>query len=100
MIQTSDITRPPRQWVEALQTIGAATVGSTLSKMGIRVVVPVKLAPELIKEASIHHEWEVFSKVRLMEGGDLRRYCPLSDAAHPEYEERLKAQASQSPRQK
>ena len=28
-----------------------------------------------------------------MEGGDLRRYYPLSDAARPEYEEWLKAQA-------
>ena len=26
-----------------------------------------------------------------MEGGDLRRYYPLSDAARPEYEEWLKA---------
>ena len=36
MIQTKDITRPPREWVEALQTIGAATVASTLYKLGIR----------------------------------------------------------------
>ena len=28
-----------------------------------------------------------------MEGGDLRRYYPLSDAARPEYEEWLKVQA-------
>ena len=37
----------------------------------------------------MHHEWEAFSKARLMEGGDLRRYYPLSDAARPEYEEWL-----------
>jgi hypothetical protein len=60
------------------------------------VVVPEKLAPELIKQASEHHEWETFSKVRLMEGGDLRRYYPLSDAARPEYEEWLKKQAKDS----
>jgi regulator of RNase E activity RraA len=60
------------------------------------VVVPVKLAPELIEQASKHHEWEAFSKARLMEGGDLRRYYPLSDAARPEYEEWLKAQAKDS----
>ena len=60
------------------------------------VVVPVKLAPELIEQASIHHEWEAFSKGRLMEGGDLRRYYPLSDAARPEYEEWLKAQPRDS----
>jgi regulator of RNase E activity RraA len=57
------------------------------------VVVPVKLAPELIELASEHHEWEIFSKERLMEGGDLRRYYPLSDAARPEYEDWLKLQA-------
>ena len=57
------------------------------------VVVPVKLAEQVIEEGSKHHEWEVFSKQRLMEGGDLRRYYPLSDAARPEYEEWLKTQA-------
>jgi regulator of RNase E activity RraA len=36
MIQTNDITRPPRELVEALQNIGAATASSTLNKMGIR----------------------------------------------------------------
>jgi regulator of RNase E activity RraA len=56
------------------------------------VVVPVKLAEELIREASIHHEWEGFSRERLLEGGDLRRYYPLSEEARPEYEAWLKAQ--------
>jgi hypothetical protein len=31
-------------------------------------------------------EWEEFSRIKLAEGGDLRRYYPLSDAARPEYE--------------
>jgi len=61
------------------------------------VVVPVKLAPELIKLGSEHHEWEAFSKQRLMEGGDLRRYYPLSDAARPEYEEWLQAEGKHGP---
>ncbi|MEX0853540.1 MAG: ribonuclease activity regulator RraA [Bauldia sp.] len=56
------------------------------------VVVPVKMAPELIKQASVHHEWEQFSRQRLFEGGDLRRYYPLSEEARPEYEAWLKAQ--------
>jgi regulator of RNase E activity RraA len=51
------------------------------------VVVPVKLAPEVLKNASEHHEWEEFSRERLAAGGDLRRYYPLMDAARPEYEE-------------
>ncbi len=50
------------------------------------VVVPVALATEVIEQADIHHEWEDFSRLRLSEGGDLRRYYPLSDAARPEYE--------------
>jgi regulator of RNase E activity RraA len=57
------------------------------------VAVPVALAAELIKLASKHHEWEAFSKQRLMEGGDLRRYYPLSDDARPEYEAWLKEHA-------
>ena len=39
----------------------------------------------------MHHEWEDFSRERLLEGGDLRRYYPLSDAARPEYEAWLAA---------
>ena len=50
------------------------------------VVVPVALASKVIEQANIHHEWEDFSRERLAEGGDLRRYYPLSDAARPEYE--------------
>jgi regulator of RNase E activity RraA len=50
------------------------------------VVVPVAMAQEVLDKASTHHEWEDFSRLRLSEGGDLRRYYPLSDAARPEYE--------------
>jgi regulator of RNase E activity RraA len=50
------------------------------------VVVPAQMAEALLANASTHHEWEEFSRIRLSEGGDLRRYYPLSDAARPEYE--------------
>ena len=50
------------------------------------VVVPVALAAKVIAGANQHHEWEAFSRERLSEGGDLRRYYPLSDAARPEYD--------------
>jgi hypothetical protein len=56
------------------------------------VVVPVALAPNLAKRATEHVEWEEFSRVRLSEGGDLRRYYPLSDAARPEYDAWRRAQ--------
>ena len=51
------------------------------------VVVPIKLAPELVKVAGEHAEWEEFSRMRLAEGGDLRKYYPLSEAARGEYED-------------
>jgi regulator of RNase E activity RraA len=51
------------------------------------VVVPAALAAQVIEHASKHHDWEDFSRERLSQGGDLRRYYPLSDAARPEYEE-------------
>lgn len=50
------------------------------------VLVPAALARKTIAEAHHHHEWEDFSRQRLSEGGDLRRYYPLSEAARPEYE--------------
>lgn len=50
------------------------------------VVVPIKLAPQLLSRASEHAEWEDFSRLRLSEGGDLRKYYPLSPAARAEYE--------------
>jgi regulator of RNase E activity RraA len=57
------------------------------------VVVPVKLAPELLKKASEHAEWEDFSRMKLAEGGHLRKYYPLSEEARVEYEAWRKAQA-------
>ncbi len=51
------------------------------------VVVPTGMAEEVIEEASKHHEWEVFSRERLLGGGDLRRYYPLHPDAEPEYQE-------------
>jgi regulator of RNase E activity RraA len=56
------------------------------------VVVPIKLAPQLLEKASEHAEWEDFSRLRLSEGGDLRKYYPLSDEARAEYEAWRKAQ--------
>src|SRR5690606_28813072 len=56
------------------------------------VVIPIKLAPELLAKASEHHDWEVFSKLKLAEGGDLRKYYPLREDARAEYEEWRKTQ--------
>ena len=36
MTQTSDITRPPKELIDALKEIGAATIAGTLGHMGFR----------------------------------------------------------------
>jgi regulator of RNase E activity RraA len=51
------------------------------------VVVPIALAPQLAKKAGEHAEWEEFSRLKLSEGGDLRKYYPLRADAQAEYEE-------------
>ncbi|MFH1085343.1 MAG: ribonuclease activity regulator RraA, partial [Chloroflexota bacterium] len=56
------------------------------------VVVPIKLAPELAKKAGEHEEWEEFTRMKLLAGGDLRKYYPLNDEAKIEYAEWRKAQ--------
>ncbi|MCZ6636424.1 MAG: ribonuclease activity regulator RraA [bacterium] len=56
------------------------------------VVVPIKLAPQLLEKASEHAEWEEFSRMKLEQGGDLRKYYPLTDEARVEYEEWRKEQ--------
>ena len=56
------------------------------------MVVPIKLAPQLLEKASEHHDWEEFSRLRLSQGGDLRKYYPLSAEAQAEYEEWRKTQ--------
>ena len=50
------------------------------------VVVPIALAPQLLEKAGAHHEWEVFTKMKLLAGGDLRKYYPLNEEARAEYE--------------
>lgn len=49
------------------------------------VLVPVGLAPQLAEIASQHAEWEEFSRMRLAQGGDLRKYYPLSPEGEEEY---------------
>jgi regulator of RNase E activity RraA len=58
------------------------------------IVVPIALAPELVKKASEHAEWEEFSRMKLEQGGDLRKYYPLTDEARVEYEAWRKEQES------
>ena len=51
------------------------------------VVVPAALAEQLAEAGGEHSEWEVFTREKLSEGGDLRKYYPLNNEAKSEYEE-------------
>lgn len=51
------------------------------------VVVPAQLAEQLAEAGGEHAEWEVFVRIKLAEGGDLRKYYPMTDEARAEYEE-------------
>ena len=51
------------------------------------VIVPIQLVDEVLERAGGHKEWEVFSKLKLSEGGDLRKYYPLNEEAQKEFEE-------------
>ena len=50
------------------------------------VVVPAALAAQVAEAAGAHADWEEFSRLRLSQGGDLRKYYPLTEAALAEYE--------------
>lgn len=49
------------------------------------IVVPGALAVEVIARSSEHAEWEEFARFRLSQGGDLRKYYPLTEAVQDEY---------------
>lgn len=55
------------------------------------VCVPPDLAEAVIERSNRRHEWENFSRERLLEGGSLKRYYPLHDDARGEFEDWKKA---------
>lgn len=61
------------------------------------VSVPVNLAPELLERTLEHEDWENFSRMKLAEGGELRKYYPLSDEGRREYEEWRKSNGADMP---
>jgi regulator of RNase E activity RraA len=50
------------------------------------VLVPTKLAPVVLRQALEHEEWETFSRMKLAEGGSLKKYYPLNEEGRSEYE--------------
>ncbi|WEK02905.1 MAG: ribonuclease activity regulator RraA [Candidatus Devosia phytovorans] len=51
------------------------------------VCVPAALAETVIDRSHKSHDWEDFSRMKLMQGAPLQKYYPLHDDARPEYEE-------------
>ncbi len=56
------------------------------------VLVPRHMADLLIEHGGAHEDWEVFSRMKLAEGGSLLKYYPLNDEGWAEYEAWRKAQ--------
>jgi regulator of RNase E activity RraA len=56
------------------------------------VIIPVKMAPAIVKHTLEHEEWETFSRERLAAGGSIWKYYPLSDEGRREYEQWQKEQ--------
>ncbi len=50
------------------------------------ITVPVSFAERALDVASKHAEWEDFSRFKLAQGGDLRKYYPLHETAREEYQ--------------
>ena len=50
------------------------------------VVVPLALAAEVADNAGEKSDWEVFSRIKLEQGGALAKYYPLNEEAAKEYE--------------
>ena len=58
------------------------------------VVLPMAMTARVVDEARKHHDWEDFSRMKLMQGAPLQRYYPLHDDALAEYEEWNRANAA------
>ncbi len=50
------------------------------------VVVPKEWAEDIAEHASTKSAWEVFTRMKLEQGGELRKYYPLNEEAQGEYE--------------
>ena len=60
------------------------------------IAVPVTHAAEIAKLSREKDEWEEFTRLRLSQGGDLRKYYPLNQLAQQEFEDWRAARAAGS----
>ena len=44
------------------------------------------MAPMFAEHTLAHEEWETFSRIRLAQGGALKKYYPLNEEGQREYE--------------
>jgi regulator of RNase E activity RraA len=56
------------------------------------VMVPAQMAHIVAEHTKEHEDWEVFSRIKLAEGGALNKYYPLNEEGWAEYEEWRKQQ--------
>ena len=61
------------------------------------VVVPLALAQKIAEVSTEKTEWEVFSRMKLEEGGLLSKYYPLDEEAQKEYQAWLREQPTPPP---
>ncbi len=55
------------------------------------VVIPAAMASLVLRHTRDHEDWEEFSRLKLAEGGSIRRYYPLDETGQAEYEAWRKA---------
>jgi len=57
------------------------------------VMIPSQMAERVAEQTKEHEDWEVFSRMKLAEGGALKKYYPLNEEGQREYEEWRKLQS-------
>ena len=106
MAETKEIERAPRELVEPFWDFGTAAVSSALREAcgGVLVmpgdiivgdddgvvVVPPKVAPQVIEYCHQRETREVFERIKLKETGDIEKYYPFDDEGQAEYEQWLR----------
>jgi hypothetical protein len=114
--QPRQIRRPPRELPKPSHEFGTAAIGSALCRRcgilraflvgpvaftpglkavgdddGVVVVVPPKVAPEVIAYCRARETREVFERMKLEQTGDIARYYPFNQEGKREYEDWLRA---------
>ncbi len=60
------------------------------------ICIPRALVDEVTEKVSVWQEWTPYTRMKLLEGGDLNLYYPLSDEVRADYEAWKKTQGKES----